>query len=114
MRSETGATTDPAIPRISLRRDGLVWRVVDKAVVLLDLRASRYFCVNSSGTLLWRLLAEGSTPARLAGELARSYALDSARASDDVDRFVGHLDSLGLLERELLGATAADVAAPFR
>jgi hypothetical protein len=100
MTSATGEATEGKTPTISLRSDGMVWRVVDKEVVLLDLRASRYFIVNSSGSLLWKMLAEGSTPARLSGELIHSYSVDRARASEDVDRFVSELDSLGLLERD--------------
>src|SRR5690348_7943175 len=100
MRCDIEDTTDATSSTISLRPDGLAWRVVDKEVVLLDLRASRYFSVNNSGTLLWRLLAEGSTPARLSGELARTYGLDGGRARIDVDRFVAKLDSRGLLVRD--------------
>jgi hypothetical protein len=99
-------------PTISLRTDELVWRVVDKEVVLLDLRASRYFSVNSSGTVLWRLLAEGSTPARLDEELARSYGVHGARARMDVDRFVGKLYSRGLLESGTPQATRDSQPAP--
>jgi hypothetical protein len=100
MTSGTEKTTVATTPTVSLRSDGMVWRVVDREVVMLDLRASRYFIVNSSGTLLWKMLAEGSTRARLSAELARSYAVDRARASDDVDRFMSKLDSHGLLERD--------------
>jgi hypothetical protein len=99
-------------PTISLRTDRLVWRVVDKEVVLLDLRASRYFSVNSSGTLLWRLLAKGTTPTRLGKELARSYGVDGARARMDVDRFLGKLNSRGLLESGTLQRTRDNQPTP--
>ena len=83
---------------IVVRAQELTWRVVDREIVLLDLRTSRYFSINSSGSVLWRLLSQGTSRASLSGELRRTYGLDDAQAIGDVDRFVGELESHGLVE----------------
>lgn len=85
---------------ISLRREGLAWRAVDREVVVLDLQTSTYFSLNNSGSVLWQLLAEGTTPDRLSQELAQSCGLDPVQAGDDVHRFLAKLDSHRLLGRE--------------
>lgn len=81
----------------ALRDHGLTWRAVDGEVVLLDLGSSRYFSVNSSGSLLWALLARGATDSELAAELERAYGLEPGQAGSDVNDFLRSLNSYGLL-----------------
>lgn len=84
--------------RLSLRGGGLDWKILEDETVVLDLRGSRYLAVNRSGTLLWPLLAEGTTRAQLVEALTKSCGIDDARAVRDVDAFCARLDAEGLLE----------------
>jgi Coenzyme PQQ synthesis protein D (PqqD) len=86
---------------IGLRNDELTWRMVDNEVVLLDLRTSQYFSVNGAGSVLWELLADGTTPVRLSEELVQRYGLDPDQAARDVDRFLATLEAHGLLRRDI-------------
>jgi Coenzyme PQQ synthesis protein D (PqqD) len=86
-------------PTVSLRHNALAWQVIDSELVLLDLRTATYFSVNASGTVLWELLARGTTRAKLAEELVGRYGLDDRRASSDVDRFLEALESRSLLQQ---------------
>lgn len=81
---------------IRLRPD-VAWQVVDGEVVALDLAAAAYLMANGSGSLLWPLVAEGATPARLVEELTGRFAVDAEQARSDVEAFVDQLRTLGLL-----------------
>ena len=82
---------------LRLRSDGLEWLEVEGEVIALEARRSAYLAANSSGTLLWRALAEGTTEAQLAELLVDTYSLDPELARDDAARFVADLREQGLL-----------------
>jgi hypothetical protein len=72
---------------------------LDDELVLLDPTAGTYFGVNESGSAIWRLLRGGRSPADAAAELSARFDVDRERARADVDRFVGRLQSAGLMRR---------------
>jgi hypothetical protein len=83
---------------LRLRSDAVAWREVDGEVIALGLETSTYFGTNSSGSLLWKRLAEGTTRAELVGELVATFGLEPSRTQADVDAFVDDLRGRGLLE----------------
>jgi hypothetical protein len=83
--------------RLILRTDDLHWREVDDEIVALEARGAIYLAANSSGRLLWRLLARGATIADLARALVDAYGIDAATAASDADRFVEQMREAGLL-----------------
>ena len=83
---------------LRLRPDAVAWREVDGEVIALGLESSTYFGTNSSGTVLWRRLAEGTTRAELVSELMTTFGLERAHAQTDVDAFLDDLRGRGLLE----------------
>ena len=83
---------------LRLRSDAVAWREIDGEVVALGLESSTYFGTNSSGTVLWRRLAEGATRAELVGDLVTTFDLETAHAEADVDGFLADLRTRGLLE----------------
>jgi hypothetical protein len=82
---------------LRLREDALVWREIDGELVAVDVGASTYLAANASGTVLWRLLAEGATGEQLAEALVDRFGIELERARDDADAFVGALAERGLL-----------------
>ena len=84
--------------RLRLRPDAVAWREVDGEVIALGLHSSTYFGTNSSGGLLWKRLADGTTRDELVGDLVTTFGLERARAQADVDAFLDDLRSRGLLE----------------
>jgi hypothetical protein len=83
--------------RLILRKDDLHWREVDDEIVALEARGATYLAANSSGRLLWRLLACGATSDELAAALVDAYGIDAAAATADADRFVQQVREAGLL-----------------
>jgi hypothetical protein len=99
----TGAAEEPLAGRgagaeVHRRTDDLVWRELDGEVVLLDLRSSLYLTLNRTGALLWDLLAEPVTPARLAAALVAEFGLSADVAAADTEAFLSHLRAQGLVE----------------
>ena len=84
--------------QLRLRPDAVAWREVDGEVIALGLESSTYFGTNSSGAVLWRRLAEGTTRAELVSDLRTTFGLEQAHAETDVDAFLDDLASRGLLE----------------
>lgn len=80
------------------RRKDLVCREVDGSLVGLDLRSSRYFSLNQTGTFLWGLLEGGSERAVLVDALVEQHHIDPAVAGQDVDAFISSLQEQDLLE----------------
>jgi hypothetical protein len=84
-------------PEVLRLREGLPWREVDGAVVVLDLESSSYFAVNRTGSALWQHLQEGSTVEQMTAALAGVEDLDAERARADVEAFVADLRAKALL-----------------
>ncbi len=51
MTTESGSQSP-----LRVRKSDLVWQTVDDEIVVLDLRGSRYFRLNTAGAFLWKLL----------------------------------------------------------
>ena len=83
---------------LRLRADRLHWLESDGEVVALDEQALMYLNANSSGALLWRALAKGTTKDTLVKLLLAEFEVDETTAEQDIDRFLGDLDTRGLLE----------------
>ena len=82
---------------LKLRGTDLHWREIDGEVIALEARGSTYVAANGAGTVLWRALAEGTTPEALADELVRVYGIDRERAAEDIKHFLAQLTDQGLL-----------------
>lgn len=84
---------------VQLRREDLTWQELDDETIVLDLRSSKYFVINRTGTQLWRLLAREATADDLTAELVAVYGLSSAVARAQADEFIDGLRRSGLLEQ---------------
>jgi Coenzyme PQQ synthesis protein D (PqqD) len=82
---------------LRIRDEDLSWRQVGDEVIVLDLRSNSYLSINESGTALWQMLVDGSTPEGMTARLTTDYGLDQDTAQSDVDAFVAMLTDLGLL-----------------
>ena len=84
---------------LRLREDALVWRKIDDELVAVDMTASAYLSANQAGAMLWQMLADGTTCARLVERLVERFGISSEQAQADVDVFLRDLKN-----RELLSA----------
>jgi len=84
---------------LRLRADDLAWQDLDGEIVALEPKASLYLTTNAAGTLLWPLLARGTTRGELVETLLAAYGLPAPDAERDVDAFVADLRERELLQR---------------
>ncbi len=83
--------------QLKIRNDDLSWRQVGDEVIVLDLRSNSYLSINHSGTALWELLVDGSTPDTMAARLVSEFGVDEGQARTDIEEFVAMLTKQGLL-----------------
>ena len=83
--------------QLRLRPESVAWREVDGEVIALGLDSSTYLGTNSSGTVLWKRLAEGTTHGELVDDLVSTFGIEPERATADVDAFLAELRSRYLL-----------------
>ena len=83
--------------KLRLCADGLQWLEVEGEVIALQRLSSAYLVANSSGTLLWRALADGATEVELAKLLVDTYEIELDVARADVARFLADLREQELL-----------------
>ena len=83
---------------VALKQDRLAIREIDERAVILDLETSRYLQVNETGTLLLRLLQDGSSHQGLVEALQAGFDVSQEQAVGDVDAFLSSLAELDLIE----------------
>ncbi len=83
---------------LRLRTSRLSWRLIDDAIVVLDLERSEYFTVNTTGIVLWNRLEDGATLEELTGALTEQFEIDAASAAREVADFVDMLRDLSMLQ----------------
>jgi hypothetical protein len=101
-----------------VNRDRVAWRVVDDEAVIIHSETSDYFSLNRSGTWLWNLMDLPRSRNDLAAALSARYGRPAGEASADVDAYLEHLVTAGLLLHDTeaaaiaMSAGSADAAAP--
>ena len=71
---------------------------INDAGFLLDTNDAESYTLNASGLVVFRALMAGVESSRLGRELASSFEVTEVEAQRDVDRFLLHLATLGLVE----------------
>ncbi len=54
--------------------------------------------LNETGAFLWKALEKGCDKETLAGEMAEHFAVPRQEAAEDLEIYLTHLDSLGVLQ----------------
>jgi hypothetical protein len=83
--------------QLRLRPEALVWREIDNELIAVDVAASSYLSANPSGSLLWQMLAGGTTRTKLIDRLVETFDISEERAASDVDAFLRSLEARELL-----------------
>ena len=72
-------------------RDGLMWRDIDREVIILDIENDSYYSLNETGTLVWKMLEKGINVEGIFAALAKEYALSLKNAEKDVNSIIEKL-----------------------
>jgi len=82
---------------LRLRKEGLNWREIDGEVVVLDVERSHYLNLNPTGSVMWLMLAEGTTEPELVDRLTQEFDVDEETAREDVKSFLASCRENALL-----------------
>lgn len=75
----------------------VLFRELQGEAVLLDLASQRYFGLEEVGTRIWQLVAEHGDRDRILRSLEHEFEADPATLASDLDDFLEHLASAGLV-----------------
>lgn len=79
-----------------MRQIGKIWAVLPLGQTTLDLNG--ILTLNESGVCLWKALERGGDREAMARALTEEYDVTTERAMADVDRFLGKLADVGVVE----------------
>ena len=71
---------------------------LDDGAVILNLRTKRYYSLNETGTVIWRLLEEEMPVADIVARLVEQYDVEPGVASAAVSKLLDDLTSEALIE----------------
>ncbi len=78
--------------RASIHRDGAVFLNVERGVI---------FKSNRVGSRIWRGVLNQESPAAMAAQISREYAVPEEQAAQDTARFLAQLEAEGFLARNV-------------
>jgi hypothetical protein len=79
--------------------DQVVYEVVDREAVVLDLVSGRYFQLNEVATRALELIGETGDFGAVEEKIAREYEVDRGVLASDLGQLVDELRARGLLDR---------------
>jgi hypothetical protein len=83
------------------RRSGAVlWRRTNTEVLFLLAESDDPIGVLGSGAFVWDVLEHPSTASETTQVLCALFEADPSRIRRDVEQLLGHLESIGVVERE--------------
>ncbi len=86
-------------PDAPLRRaDRALHADVNGTAVMLDVEGGQYYGLNEVGTHIWGLLDRPATPAEIAADLPRHFAVEPAEAEAATRAFLADLLERGMIE----------------
>ena len=81
----------------------MAWQVLDGRALLVDLDANVAAGFNETGTLVWKLLEQGTSRDALTAEVAGTYRIPAGDAERDVGAFLNLLEAKGWIEARAAG-----------
>ena len=97
---------DPGTAVLLCRSPGVASAEVQGEAVLLELRRGTYYSLNSTGAVVWELLAEPRTLAKLHAALLARFEVEAAALHVDLAELLADLRLHGLVEEHRPGGGA--------
>lgn len=80
--------------------DGVLHQQLDAETVLLELNTETYYGLDEVGTRVWQLLKDHRTVDPILAALMAEYEVDEMTLRGDVERLLGELAEVGLIQVE--------------
>lgn len=91
---------------LKLRATGIESVEASEETVILDERSELYLATNSTGSVLWAALKDGTTQDTLAELLVQRFGIGRNQANQDVQAFIDQLKELDLIDESPSGESA--------
>jgi len=91
-----------ALASFRIRETGLLIRVVDGEVLVLDTDADRIHQLNASASFIWRQLANSASAEEIAERLAKEFDVVEDQCQTDVAEILRQFVELGIATTEVL------------
>ncbi len=83
-------------------KDGFVLREVAGSCVVMniggELSFNKMITLNETGTLIWKAVEEGLSPADIAKKMSEEYDISESDALIDVNAFIQKMSEIGVIE----------------
>jgi hypothetical protein len=96
MNVEPGTNLQGAPPAMIVSPD-IRWSRTGDGGLLLDIKTSKYYSLNSIGAIIWEGLATGSTLDEIAGKLHEQFRAPREQVQSDLTEFVQSLERRGVI-----------------
>lgn len=77
--------------------DDAACAIVEDGAVVLNMRTKRYYSLNETGTVIWRLLEDAVEPPDIVARLVQQYDVDLVAAERAVNGLLADLTSESLI-----------------
>ncbi len=79
--------------------ENVIFKKVGEETVLLDFEGGVYYGLDSVGSRMWEMLAEGKSFEEVGAAMAEEYDATPEAIASDLDALVAELESHGLVAR---------------
>jgi hypothetical protein len=84
--------------KYEINREKISWRESDHETVIIHLDTTVYYALNSTGTMIWKLLGERPrTSEEIIQSLAEHFSMDAHKMSPDIQEHLSGMLDEGLI-----------------
>ena len=77
-----------------------ICRELGEEIVIMDLASEKYFKLNSTGAVIWKLIEEGKEKHHITRRLVELFDIGEDDAESDVEELISQLQQAGLVTRQ--------------
>ena len=85
------------LPRIILRNENFVWRIIDGEAILMSPYGRRLHALNEVGTFIWELADGSKSIDKIIERICKEYEVERSIAQKDVRAFAEKLLAINAL-----------------
>jgi len=89
-----------AIQKYTVNKDNVVYRIIDREAVILNLDDGNYYNLNETGTEIWEAINSRKEPGRIITQFSKEYAIPEKQLHKDFLTFTEDLTRKGLIKKK--------------
>lgn len=89
-----------AIQKYTVNKDNVVYRIIDREAVILNLDDGNYYNLNETGTEIWEAINGRKEPGRIISRFSKEYGMPQQQLHKDFLAFAEDLAGKGLVRKK--------------